>query len=189
MLCGTVRISCTDKLDTGPGIIRAPSAAHGPGCCNPGTSTPRLVGPACSLHTWTTCTRLVRWADQLPSWISGPTLRPRGLPGLPPLPSVVEPSRPKEVSGSACDLPREVWHLETPQAEYFWCEGEPFPGPKVPLKLLLRELWAKDVPCPAQERPGCPSTFHKGSSLSAPSPGRWISWSNQCHILGNLGAH
>ncbi|XP_043842034.1 2-aminoethanethiol dioxygenase [Dromiciops gliroides] len=28
-------------------------------------------------------------------------------------------------------LPREVWLLETPQAADFWCEGEPYPGPKV----------------------------------------------------------
>lgn len=40
-------------------------------------------------------------------------------------------------SGSSDDrdrdlpLPRDVWLLETPQAEDFWCEGEPYPGPKV----------------------------------------------------------
>ncbi|XP_027696547.1 2-aminoethanethiol dioxygenase [Vombatus ursinus] len=28
-------------------------------------------------------------------------------------------------------VPREVWLLETPQAADFWCEGEPYPGPKV----------------------------------------------------------
>ncbi|XP_005386010.1 PREDICTED: 2-aminoethanethiol dioxygenase [Chinchilla lanigera] len=44
---------------------------------------------------------------------------------------VLEPVRPKEASGSACDLPREVWLLETPQADDFWCEGEPYPGPRV----------------------------------------------------------
>uniref|UniRef100_A0A2I3H2Z9 2-aminoethanethiol dioxygenase n=1 Tax=Nomascus leucogenys TaxID=61853 RepID=A0A2I3H2Z9_NOMLE len=44
---------------------------------------------------------------------------------------VLEPVRPKEASSSACDLPREVWLLETPQADDFWCEGEPYPGPKV----------------------------------------------------------
>lgn len=44
---------------------------------------------------------------------------------------VLEPVRAKEASGSACDLPREVWLLETPQADDFWCEGEPYPGPKV----------------------------------------------------------
>jgi cysteamine dioxygenase len=44
---------------------------------------------------------------------------------------VLEPLKPKEASGSACDLPREVWLLETPQADDFWCEGEPYPGPKV----------------------------------------------------------
>nr|XP_044993443.1 2-aminoethanethiol dioxygenase [Jaculus jaculus] len=46
---------------------------------------------------------------------------------------MLEPVRPKETSASssACDLPREVWLLETPQADDFWCEGEPYPGPKV----------------------------------------------------------
>ncbi|XP_025774188.1 2-aminoethanethiol dioxygenase [Puma concolor] len=44
---------------------------------------------------------------------------------------VLEPVRDKELSGSACDLPKEVWLLETPQADDFWCEGEPYPGPKV----------------------------------------------------------
>uniref|UniRef100_G1NVR7 2-aminoethanethiol dioxygenase n=1 Tax=Myotis lucifugus TaxID=59463 RepID=G1NVR7_MYOLU len=46
---------------------------------------------------------------------------------------VLEPVRAKEASGSTCDLPlpREVWLLETPQADDFWCEGEPYPGPKV----------------------------------------------------------
>ncbi|XP_061053931.1 2-aminoethanethiol dioxygenase [Eubalaena glacialis] len=44
---------------------------------------------------------------------------------------VLEPVRAREASGSACDLPREVWLLETPQADDFWCEGEPYPGPKV----------------------------------------------------------
>ncbi|XP_038599590.1 2-aminoethanethiol dioxygenase [Tachyglossus aculeatus] len=28
-------------------------------------------------------------------------------------------------------VPREVWLLETPQAADFWCEGEPYPGPRV----------------------------------------------------------
>ena len=36
---------------------------------------------------------------------------------------VLEPVRAKEASSSACDLPREVWLLETPQADDFWCEG------------------------------------------------------------------
>lgn len=44
---------------------------------------------------------------------------------------VLEPVRAKEAPGSTCDLPREVWLLETPQADDFWCEGEPYPGPKV----------------------------------------------------------
>ncbi|KAM5237449.1 2-aminoethanethiol dioxygenase [Ctenodactylus gundi] len=44
---------------------------------------------------------------------------------------VLEPIRPKEATGTPCDLPREVWLLETPQADDFWCEGEPYPGPKV----------------------------------------------------------
>ncbi|XP_016076215.1 PREDICTED: 2-aminoethanethiol dioxygenase, partial [Miniopterus natalensis] len=44
---------------------------------------------------------------------------------------VLEPVRAKEAPGSSCDLPREVWLLETPQADDFWCEGEPYPGPKV----------------------------------------------------------
>uniref|UniRef100_A0A8C5KA93 2-aminoethanethiol dioxygenase n=1 Tax=Jaculus jaculus TaxID=51337 RepID=A0A8C5KA93_JACJA len=46
---------------------------------------------------------------------------------------MLEPVRPKETSASssACDLPREVWLLETPQADDFWCEGEPYPGPRV----------------------------------------------------------
>lgn len=44
---------------------------------------------------------------------------------------LLEPARPKEAAGAAGDLPREVWLLETPQADDFWCEGEPYPGPKV----------------------------------------------------------
>lgn len=44
---------------------------------------------------------------------------------------VLQPVGPPEAAGSASDLPREVWLLETPQADDFWCEGEPYPGPKV----------------------------------------------------------
>ncbi|XP_049646579.1 2-aminoethanethiol dioxygenase [Suncus etruscus] len=38
---------------------------------------------------------------------------------------------PADPQGSSGSLPRDVWLLETPQAEDFWCEGEPYPGPKV----------------------------------------------------------
>lgn len=49
---------------------------------------------------------------------------------------LLEAVRPQEATGDTADdrdlpLPREVWLLETPQAEDFWCEGEPYPGPKV----------------------------------------------------------
>ncbi|XP_039767480.1 2-aminoethanethiol dioxygenase [Ornithorhynchus anatinus] len=37
----------------------------------------------------------------------------------------------KEAGAAAAVVPREVWLLETPQAADFWCEGEPYPGPRV----------------------------------------------------------
>ncbi|XP_072484954.1 2-aminoethanethiol dioxygenase [Notamacropus eugenii] len=46
-------------------------------------------------------------------------LEPAGAPDAAPGPAAPLP------------LPREVWLLETPQAADFWCEGEPYPGPKV----------------------------------------------------------
>lgn len=44
---------------------------------------------------------------------------------------VLEPVRPPRKEAASCELPREVWLLETPQSDDFWCEGEPYPGPKV----------------------------------------------------------
>ncbi|XP_036591904.1 2-aminoethanethiol dioxygenase [Trichosurus vulpecula] len=48
---------------------------------------------------------------------------------------VLEPPAPTGPpnAGPAAPLPvpREVWLLETPQAADFWCESEPYPGPKV----------------------------------------------------------
>ncbi|XP_053778905.1 2-aminoethanethiol dioxygenase isoform X1 [Desmodus rotundus] len=41
---------------------------------------------------------------------------------------VLEPVRAKEPSGSTCDIPREVWLLETPQADDFWCLSLGIPG-------------------------------------------------------------
>ncbi|XP_055963931.1 2-aminoethanethiol dioxygenase [Sorex fumeus] len=44
---------------------------------------------------------------------------------------VLEPLGAPPQAAAAAELPREVWLLETPQADDFWCEGEPYPGPKV----------------------------------------------------------
>ncbi|KAG9484938.1 2-aminoethanethiol dioxygenase [Eleutherodactylus coqui] len=45
------------------------------------------------------------------------------------------PASGEQSGGSAAEasgvLPREVWLLEIPQPDEFWCGGEPYPGPKV----------------------------------------------------------
>ncbi|XP_056385001.1 2-aminoethanethiol dioxygenase [Hyla sarda] len=45
------------------------------------------------------------------------------------------PSSPEQSGDGAAEasgvLPREVWLLEIPQPDEFWCGGEPYPGPKV----------------------------------------------------------
>ncbi|XP_010855739.1 PREDICTED: 2-aminoethanethiol dioxygenase [Bison bison bison] len=132
VLYGTVRISCMDKLEVGSGQRpRAPppeqqfepplqppdpDAASGPCFLTPHRDNLHQIdavdGPAAFLD------------------ILAPPYDPDDGRDCHYY-RVLEPVRAKEASGSACDLPREVWLLETPQADDFWCEGEPYPGPKV----------------------------------------------------------
>ncbi|XP_073541509.1 2-aminoethanethiol dioxygenase [Phyllobates terribilis] len=53
---------------------------------------------------------------------------------LPPsqAPSSASPEQSGDGAAEASGVhPREVWLLEIPQPEEFWCGGEPYPGPKV----------------------------------------------------------
>lgn len=144
VLYGTVRISCMDKLDTGAGHRRPPPEQQFEPPLQPMEREAVRLGVLRSRAEYTEASGpcvLTPHRDNLHQIdaVDGPAAFLDIL--APPYDPedgrdchyyrVVEPIRPKEASGSACDLPREVWLLETPQADDFWCEGEPYPGPKV----------------------------------------------------------
>lgn len=144
VLYGTVRISCMDKLDTGAGPRRPPPdqqfepplqpverEAVRPGVLRSRAEYTEASGP-CVLTPHRDNLHQIDAVDGPAAFLDilAPPYDPEDGRDCHYY-RVVEPIRPKEASGSACDFPREVWLLETPQADDFWCEGEPYPGPKV----------------------------------------------------------
>ncbi|KAG8539463.1 hypothetical protein GDO81_020888 [Engystomops pustulosus] len=54
------------------------------------------------------------------------------LPPTTPAPTTASSEQSGDVAAEASGVnPREVWLLEIPQPDDFWCGGEPYPGPKV----------------------------------------------------------
>lgn len=142
VLYGTLRISCMDKLDAGAGLRPPPEQqfepplqpwereAVRPGVLRSRAEYTEASGP-CVLTPQRDNLHQIDAVDGPAAFLDilAPPYDPDDGRDCHYY-RVLEPVGAR-ASGSVCELPREVWLLETPQAEDFWCEGELYPGPKV----------------------------------------------------------
>ncbi|XP_048208041.1 2-aminoethanethiol dioxygenase-like [Perognathus longimembris pacificus] len=140
VLYGTVRISCLDKLEPGPGAPPPPPGAPDGAAPRPGVlrssaefteaSAPCVLTPSRdNLHQIQAVRGPAAFLDVLaPPYDPTQGRECRYYQVLERLPLGGTEEAPE---GSTRDLPRAVWLLETPKAEDFWGEEEPYPGPKV----------------------------------------------------------